>query len=288
MTVSDSDSLKSSEVHGLHTASGHCVPPSTNSTFEISRVQTLGGQGEYVHLGGKTYLKSDLMFAFGGDLNPGVHKAPRLALGSSTPMGLFSFATTTVILSLINCHARGLSNSSVMLGAAIFYGGCIQAVAGIWELVMENTFGATVFTSYGGFWLAFGVIKMDGFNIASSYSSEEDLANAMGIFFVGWAVVTFLFLMCTLRSTVAMFTLMMGLLLTFIILAGEEFSAASGHVSANNHLGIAAGVFGIITSMIAYYNAMAGLLNKENSYVRIRPIYMPGAIRPNDSKLKEA
>lgn len=285
--MSDGSSLKSLEGQSLH-HNGDAPPARHDSTIEISKVHTSGGQGEYVHLGGKTYLKSDLLFAFGGEFNPGVHKLPRLALGNSTPMGLFSFATTTIILSFINAHARGISNSSIMLGAALFYGGCVQIVAGIWELVMENTFGATVFTAYGGFWLSFGVIKMNGFNIANSYSDAADLANAMGLFFVGWALVTFFFLMCTLRSTVAMFSLMLFLMLTFIMLASSEFASANGSASASNHLGITAGVFGCITAMIAYYNAMAGLLSKENGYVRLRPIYMPGAIRPDDPKLKEA
>lgn len=243
---------------------------------------------DYVFLGGKKYLKSELMYAFGGDFNPGVHVAPRLKLGNSTPMGLFAFATTTLILSFINAGARGVSEYSVMLGVALFYGGMIQTIAGIWELIVENSWGATVFTAYGGFWLSFGIITMDGFNVASSYTDEKEFNNALGLYFTAWAIVTMFFTLMTLRSTVAMFLLLFSLTLTFILLAGEKFSLANGNASTGSHLQIAAGVFGCWTAMVAYYNGLAGLLTRENSWINVRPIFMPGAIRPEAYKPKEA
>lgn len=235
---------------------------------------------DYVFLGGKKYLKSELMYAFGGTFNPGVSVAPHLKLGNSTPMGLFSFATTTLILSFINAGSRGVAQYGVMLGCALFYGGVVQIIAGIWELIIENTFGATVFTAYGGFWLSFGVITMDGFNIASSYTDPKEFDNALGLYFTAWGIVTMFFTLMTLRSTVAMFLLLFSLTLTFLLLAGSKFVAANGNVHVSGQLGIAAGVIGCWTAMCAYYNGLAGLLSKENSWINVRPIFMPGAIRP--------
>lgn len=243
---------------------------------------------EYVFLSGKKYLKDELMYAFGGHFNPGVQTAPRLKLGNSTPMGLFAFATTTLILSLVNAGSRGVDNYNVMLGCAVFYGGVVQLIAGVWELIVENTFGATVFTAFGGFWLSFAVITMDGFNITSSYSDPSELANALGLFFLVWALVTIFFTLMTLRSTVAMFLLFLSLAVTFILLASAQFTAANGSATVSGHLGTAAGVFGCWTAMCSYYNGLAGILTKENSWINIRPLYMPGAIRPKPSKQKEA
>lgn len=255
----------------------------------IERIQTSGEQGEYVHLGGKTYLKSDLMYAFGGNFNPGVAVAPHLKLGNPSPMGLFAFATTTLILSFSNAGSRGVSNHDIMLSCALFYGGCVQIIAGVWELVVENTFGATVFTTYGGFWLSFGTITMDGFNIASTYETDKELDNAMGLYFVAWALVTAFFTMCLLRSTVAMFSLLLFLTITFVLLAGSKFALANGTTVAGGHLGTAAGVFGCVTAMAAYYNALAGLITKETSFFNFRPLFMPFAYTPEmAAKAKEA
>ena len=45
-----------------------------------------------------------------------------------------------------------------MLGLALAYGGVAQFGAGMWEFKRNNTFGATAFTSYGAFWMAFAIL----------------------------------------------------------------------------------------------------------------------------------
>lgn len=49
-------------------------------------------------------------------------------------------------------------------------------------MAVGNTFGATALSSYGGFWIAVGIILTPGgFNIAQSLSEEEFL-NSFGLF----------------------------------------------------------------------------------------------------------
>jgi len=69
-----------------------------------------------------------------------------------------SFATTTFVLSMYNVSARGVSVPNVVLGLAIGYGGLVQLLAGMWEFASGNTFAATAFSSYGGFWISFGFL----------------------------------------------------------------------------------------------------------------------------------
>ena len=57
--------------------------------------------------------------------------------------GLFSFASTTLILSLYNVQARGIRTPNVVVGMALFVGGLAQLLAGMWEFAAANTFGAT-------------------------------------------------------------------------------------------------------------------------------------------------
>jgi succinate-acetate transporter protein len=65
------------------------------------------------------------------------------ALNSFFDSGLFSFASTTLILSLYNVHARGIAVPNVVVGMALFCGGLAQLLAGMWEFATGNTFGAT-------------------------------------------------------------------------------------------------------------------------------------------------
>jgi succinate-acetate transporter protein len=38
---------------------------------------------------------------------------------------------------------------------ALFYGGLVQLLAGLWHLRVGNTFGATAACSFGAFWLSY-------------------------------------------------------------------------------------------------------------------------------------
>jgi succinate-acetate transporter protein len=66
------------------------------------------------------------------------------------------FGATTFILSMYNLRAGGVMEPNVVLGMALGYGGLVQLIAGIEEFVCGNTFAATAFSSYGGFWFSFG------------------------------------------------------------------------------------------------------------------------------------
>lgn len=68
------------------------------------------------------------------------------------PLGLFGFGITTILLSLHNAGITELS--MVILAAATCLGGIAQIIAGIFEMKFQNTFGATVFVSFGFFWIS--------------------------------------------------------------------------------------------------------------------------------------
>src|SRR6476660_2611776 len=69
------------------------------------------------------------------------------------PLGLAAFALTTFMLS---GHNATFIPDLVWVGLALFYGGAIPLLAGMWEFRNRNVFGATAFSTYGGFWLGLG------------------------------------------------------------------------------------------------------------------------------------
>jgi succinate-acetate transporter protein len=174
-------------------------------------------------------------------------------------LGLFSFASTTFMLSLYNMNARGIHEPNVVVGMAIFCGGLAQLLAGMWEFPRGNMFAATAFTSYGAFWLSYASILLPGTGIIDAYVSAKalsDLSNALGIYLITWMMVTIILFIATLGKSVA-FVLLFGLLAsTFAVLAVGEFS---GHTSATH----AGGAIGLITAAVAYYIALSELLSGE-------------------------
>ncbi|KAG1453728.1 hypothetical protein G6F56_007498 [Rhizopus delemar] len=190
-----------------------------------------------------------------------IYAGPTIA--NPGPLGLSSFALTTFVLSLHNAGA-GLpadGPNNVVIGLAFFYGGVVQILAGMWEFRTGNTFGATAFSSYGGFWLSFGTIFVPGFNILNSYASVDAsiLDQSLGIYLMSWAIFTGIMLVASHRSSVGLISLFFFLFITFILLAAGKFY--------NNLTSqIAGGAFGIITALIAWYNALSGLLTKDSSH----------------------
>src|ERR1041385_4345530 len=64
------------------------------------------------------------------------------------PLGLAAFALTTFLLS---GHNATFIPDVIWVGPALFYGGLAQLLAGMWEFRNRNVFGATAFSTYGGF-----------------------------------------------------------------------------------------------------------------------------------------
>ncbi|CCH59921.1 hypothetical protein TBLA_0C01060 [Henningerozyma blattae CBS 6284] len=233
------------------------------------KVYCTGDNNEYIHIGRQKFLRTELIDAFGGTLQPGLAPESTHKFGNPAPLGLSAFALTTFVLSMYNAGAQGIKIPNVVVGLAMFYGGLIQLLAGMWEIALENTFGGTALASYGGFWLSFGAIYIPWFGILDAYKAKEsDLGNALGFYLLGWTLFTLGLLFCTMKSTIMFFALFFFLFITFLLLTIGEFTGRSGVKTT-------AGVFGVITAFIAWYNAYAGVSNRQNSYIVAHPFPLP-------------
>ncbi|KAF2089179.1 hypothetical protein K490DRAFT_38675 [Saccharata proteae CBS 121410] len=226
--------------------------------------------------------------AFGGEFQPGLYRAPKSNFANPAPLGLSAFALTTFVLSLINLGTRGIAEPNIVVGIAYGYGGLVQLLAGMWEMAVGNTFGATALSSYGGFWLSFAIILTPGgFEIMSSLetSSPNPFLDSFGLYLMGWFIFTFLLLICTLRSTVAFFFLFFTLDLAFLMLGIGYLH--HGNTGAPNSACIkAGGVFGILAAFSAWYNALAGIADSSNSFFVIPVAHFPWSDKGRERRNK--
>jgi succinate-acetate transporter protein len=133
------------------------------------------------------------------------------------------------------------------------------------EFAVGNTFGATALSSYGGFWIAFGIVLTPGgFGIQATLEANGagPFLNSFGLFLMGWFIFTFILLICTLRSTVAFFSLFFTLDIAFLLL-GIGYLENDG---THPHSGCikAGGYFGLFAAFLAWYNALAGIADNSN------------------------
>jgi succinate-acetate transporter protein len=137
------------------------------------------------------------------------------------------------------------------------------------EMAVGNTFGATALSSYGGFWLSFAIVLTPGgFQIASTLTGEGGEAaflNSFGLFLMGWFIFTTILLICTLRSTVAFFSLFFTLDMAFMLLGIGYLNNDGAHPQSGCI--VAGGAFGLMAAFLAWYNALAGIADSSNRYV---------------------
>ena len=189
-------------------------------------------------------------------------RASAPAIANPAPLGLSAFALTTFVLSASNAgfiFAQG-AGAAVVIGLAIFYGGLGQLIAGIQEFRAGNTFGATAFTSYGGFWLAVGFVLLPPTGIAAALG--KGLGTALGVFALGWTIFTFLMFLGTFRLNGALVAVFGFLTLTFLFLTIGYLGGTTGMLQVGGWLGI-------ITALLAWYTAAAGVLAGTNSPIQL-------------------
>lgn len=165
---------------------------------------------------------------------------------------------------------RDITHPNLVVALAFGYGGLVQLLAGMWEMAVGNTFGATALSSYGGFWLSFAIILTPGgFQIESTLQDygQGVWLNSFGLFLMGWFIFTFILLILTLRSTVAFFSLFFTLDIAFLML-GIGYLQHDG-VEPQQGCIKAGGVFGILAAFLAWYNALAGLADNTNRLVTL-------------------
>ncbi len=192
------------------------------------------------------------------------------AVANPAPLGLSAFALTTFVLSASNAgflFSKVAAGGLIVVGLALFYGGIVQLIAGIQEFRAGNTFGATAFCSYGGFWLALGFILLplfSGKNVVELIGT--DAATGVGVFLLGWTIFTGLMFLGTLRSNIALMLVFGVLFLTFLALTIGWLGGGPGKSDAFIALG---GWLGIVTALVAWYTALAGVLASGPAMFRL-------------------
>ena len=175
------------------------------------------------------------------------------------PLGLAAFALTTFLLSAQN--AGWTKGGDAWLGYALAYGGLAQLLAGMWEFRRDNTFGATAFSTYGGFWI--GLFAYVHFAAPTSHN----VANDLGWILLAFAIFNTYMLICAARVNLAVFAVFLTLELTEIVLFIGNFSASTSTIKVG-------GIIGIITAAAAWYASFAGVFNGLGS-TRTLPVGQP-------------
>lgn len=172
-------------------------------------------------------------------------------IADPAPLGLAGFAFTTLLLSFGNANIIAEKGAIVIvLGAAAFYGGLAQLLAGMWEFRRGNTFGATAFSSFGAFWLSYWWI--------ANHLTGSDVHQALGLYLIGWCIFTAYMTVAALRTSAAVLAVFVFLTITYLLLG---IGAFQNSMPAPDTLTKAGGWLGIVTAAAAFYASAATVIN---------------------------
>ncbi len=176
---------------------------------------------------------------------------PGTGIADPAPLGLAAFAATTFLLSAANAGWMSKATGDAWLGYAFGYGGFVQLLAGMWEFRNRNVFGATAFSTYGGFWIGLGLwALLVAPKAATAGAAGHDIAWILLVF----AIFNTYMLILSTQVSMAVFLVFLTLELTEIILFIGNFSGSSGTVKFGGYVGL-------VTALVAWYTSAAGVSN---------------------------
>jgi len=216
-------------------------------------------------------------------VQPSAPAIPLSGIADPAPLGLAAFALTTFLLSAANANWMSHATGAAFLGYAFAYGGLIQLLAGMWEFRNRNVFGATAFSSYGGFWigLAIWVVRVKLPALAAAKPATLAATVAALNHDVGWILLaffifnTYMLVMAT-QLNWAVFGVFLTLGATEIVLAIGQFNAGSAVLPTGTIK--VGGYIGLVTALVAWYTSMAGVAGGMGGRLRLpvgRPLLAP-------------
>jgi succinate-acetate transporter protein len=186
---------------------------------------------------------------------------------SPIPLGAIAFALTTALLGASFAHFLvpvTITGLGLTVPAALFFGGVVQILAGLWAFRRGMTLPATIFSAYGGFLLAFGALFTPSLGLIGLFGASVSTFNhALGLLFLCWTISCAVLVLGALRSNMVLLLVMVFLFLAFLFLTIGEFA------NANFPLLAIGGWLAIICSLIAWYAALGSLLQSTRSTVRL-------------------
>jgi hypothetical protein len=165
------------------------------------------------------------------------------------PLGLAAFALTTFLLSAANAGWMGSATGDAWLGYAFAYGGLCQLLAGMWEFRNRNVFGATAFSTYGGFWIGLGLWALLVAPTAGAKAGKD----------VAWILLAF----AIFNTYMLLWSSMVNtaVFVVFLTLEATEIILFIGNFAANTSIVKFGGYVGILTAICAWYTSAAGVGN---------------------------
>lgn len=189
-------------------------------------------------------------------------------VANPTPLGLIILALATAMIGasfarfLIPVTFLGMQT---VVAPVIIYSGVILILAGMWAFRRNTQLAAILFSAYGGFLIALGVLFLPTLGPLTLFGANTVAFNhALGLLFLCWTITCGVLLLGAFRTNMLLITVLGCLFLSFLFLTIGELA------NANRVLLAIGGWLGILCALLAWYAALAAILRSAHS-----PYHLP-------------
>jgi len=160
---------------------------------------------------------------------------------------------------------RGATGSAATIGADIWFGGFLLILSGLLEFLLGNTFPSVVFFGYGAHFLTYGTTFQPFYNAVAAYNPpptsptalpsqalSAGFASSFGFYACFMGVLSFIFLVCSLRTNVVFVLIFTGAMIGFVLAAASFWTTAQGLAVGATLLKGAGGCF-FVAALMGWY-----------------------------------
>jgi succinate-acetate transporter protein len=182
----------------------------------------------------------------------------KLIIGDPTALGLISYGIALICLSMMVGGFMG--KPSFLIMSIVFIGAVGIGIAGIFDFLRGNTFGAVAFVGWGLFFGAFAQLNMGPTFKTAMFHAGPALV-FLGWYFIFWAVFG---LLTVVGSFVAKKWVMLriALILTTLMLVFAAIAHWLGVSGPDPQFMRIAAICGILAALCSMYTAFAAFLNE--------------------------
>ncbi|KAK5020665.1 hypothetical protein LTS07_011494 [Exophiala sideris] len=193
----------------------------------------------------------------------------RSTLGNPTPLALCGFLLSLSPLSNILLGWRKSGDSGAAeVGVYYFFGGLLMIIGSVLEFILGNTFPFVVFGSFGAFWLSWAATLTPFYNASIAYdpthpaasATNATFANSFAFFQLYMGVLCFIYLLCSLRTSICFVLIFASLVGSFSLMAATYWHLAEGHAKTALTCQHGAGGLLLAVCLLGWYLLAAQLL----------------------------
>lgn len=181
--------------------------------------------------------------------------------GNPTLLGLIGFLVpfTNTMFCLCGFQGTGPVALASVSASYYFFGGIAMVLAGIAEFILGNSFPFAIFIIYGAHWTAVAYGGDPAHPLAAAYQGgaiNPEYNAGQGIYNINMVLVTFVFLIGSIRTNAPFVVLFLALIFVFSFVAAGYLELAHNHTAEGLEYALKlfkiAGGFGFVTVVMGW------------------------------------